>query len=115
MYIIFTEHRRTSTYVKSNPVAKQAFFNDLIRQLYLGELKKVPKTTSLKRRAPTFYILCKTRQDLIYVSKFLYTLRLFNTETETQVQSLMIVLKKEAELKNRRMLLMKKTHSLIKC
>ena len=52
MYIIFTEHRRTSAYVKSNPLAKQAFFNDLIRQLYLREVKKVPKLTPLKRRAP---------------------------------------------------------------
>ena len=57
--------------------------NDLIRQLYLS---------------PTFHILCKTRQDLIHVSKFLYTLRHFKTETAKHVQAPSIVLK-EAELK----------------
>ena len=66
---------------------------------HLGELKKCQRLPLYSAEHLLFTYFGKTRQDLIYVSKFLYTLRLFNTETETQVQSLMIVLKKEAELK----------------
>ena len=81
---------------------------------HLGELKNVSKTTSLQSRAPTFTNFAKTRQDLIYVSKFFIHASSFQPETETQVQSLSNRVKRGG-VKRIDECFDEKTHLLIKC
>ena len=87
MYIIFTEHREDICICKIESTCKASIFQWPKLDNYTYERwKKVPKLTPLKRRAPSFYILCKTRQELIPFLKNEYgIIKIFLSYTRTNI------------------------------